>query len=203
MSFKTAYSHTMAIEGGYNFYSADSKGGETYRGISRIQNPQWEGWPLIDKYKASLPGPWRNNPLAWAPLDRMATKDKILTELEQNFYHDDFYLPYKHLPERLADKMFDTAVNVGHSRAVRILQESLNCLLPETAKLKLDGALGLKTKAALERVGIDPLLKRYAAYQRRFYELWLATERAKPFRKSAQAFYNRAAWIPSLIPIGE
>ncbi len=48
--FQKALAHTLEFEGGYANDPADS-GGETFRGISRRNWPQWEGWPLIDQAK--------------------------------------------------------------------------------------------------------------------------------------------------------
>lgn len=41
---------TLKYEGGYANVAND-KGGETYRGITRKNNPTWSGWPLVDKLK--------------------------------------------------------------------------------------------------------------------------------------------------------
>ncbi len=40
-------------EGGYTNDPVDV-GGETYRGIARRYNPQWEGWDLIDDTKPNI-----------------------------------------------------------------------------------------------------------------------------------------------------
>lgn len=48
--FKTAYKKIEAAEGGYCF-DPDDAGGETYKGISRRANPNWNGWISIDAIK--------------------------------------------------------------------------------------------------------------------------------------------------------
>lgn len=50
--FEKALKHTLEFEGGYVNDPADS-GGETFRGISRRNWPDWPGWALIDKAKAA------------------------------------------------------------------------------------------------------------------------------------------------------
>ncbi len=45
----------LSHEGGYANHPAD-KGGETYRGISRKANPNWEGWKYIDDVKRTGKG---------------------------------------------------------------------------------------------------------------------------------------------------
>ena len=41
---------TLKYEGGFADIKGD-KGGITYRGITRKNNPNWSGWPLVDKLK--------------------------------------------------------------------------------------------------------------------------------------------------------
>ena len=50
-SFKRAF--RLIIEGYEGNYSndKDDPGGETYKGISRNMNKDWEGWKIIDSYK--------------------------------------------------------------------------------------------------------------------------------------------------------
>lgn len=52
--FKTAYKKIEAAEGGYCF-DPDDAGGETYKGISRKANPNWDGWISIDAIKKAHP----------------------------------------------------------------------------------------------------------------------------------------------------
>lgn len=49
--FEPAYQKTSGNEGGYANNPADA-GGETYKGISRNNNPRWSGWKYIDGVKA-------------------------------------------------------------------------------------------------------------------------------------------------------
>jgi lysozyme family protein len=48
--FKQAHSIVMNNEGGYANDPSD-RGGETYKGISRNNFPNWKGWKLIDLHK--------------------------------------------------------------------------------------------------------------------------------------------------------
>jgi len=49
-SFDLYYPKLIAHEGGY-VNDSDDRGGETYRGISRKNFPNWEGWDEIDELK--------------------------------------------------------------------------------------------------------------------------------------------------------
>jgi lysozyme family protein len=70
-------------------------------------------------------------------------------------YRQDFWQPYKNFEDRLATKLFDLAVNLGHRRAIQILQRALRCI---GAKIEDDGVLGPVTKRAVESVNVDLLL---------------------------------------------
>lgn len=48
--FMDSYSNLRKWEGNYS-YLPDDKGGETYAGISRNYNPNWDGWEILDQYK--------------------------------------------------------------------------------------------------------------------------------------------------------
>jgi lysozyme family protein len=200
MSFESAYhGHTKGVEKGYANSSADS-GGETFRGISRVHHPRWAGWQLVDRAKAEL-GLSANATLdrisRWRPIDTLTARDPELDGLVAKFFYDEFYKRYEapEIPERLADKLFDTAVNVGHGRAAAFLQSALNCLLPADSKLAVDGALGPKTRAAIGRAPLDKILSRFCAYQRAHYERWLQNKGAA-FWSARESFLERAAWLP-------
>lgn len=98
--------HTLKYEGGYSNHPNDS-GGETYRGIARKINPDWEGWAQVDKIKQS----------------QSLTATTIITGLEPlvaNFYWQRYFLPKDF--DKLSDtdialQLFDFNVNGGYSIA--------------------------------------------------------------------------------------
>ena len=77
-NFNIAFELTSKAEGGY----ANSKydvGGETWRGISRVYHPNWQGWQIIDQYKSQ----YKNFvDYLW--------KDKQLNQLVFDFYKQNF-----------------------------------------------------------------------------------------------------------------
>src|SRR5579864_6388857 len=91
-------------EGGYAKVKRDP-GGETYCGISRKNFPQWDGWLIIDSYKAT-------NSIKWNQfLPIQALDDKV-----QDFYKDSFWdiESYQLLVNQdVADKIFQHHVNMG------------------------------------------------------------------------------------------
>jgi len=158
--FDIAYGETEIREGGYVNDPVD-KGGETHRGVSRVHNPDWDGWPIIDKIKADHPTDFKEHINVNAELEKRA----------KELYRKRYWAPIhgdKFTDQHIANKVFDTGVNLGVGTSVKYLQESLNLLnrnqtnYPDTA---VDGRLGdstLKTMATflkLENGQPDYLLK--------------------------------------------
>ena len=171
-NFKEAFTKTMVIEGEYSDHSAD-KGGETYRGISRENHPDWDGWAIIDKLK---PTDGINNQFK----DKLKSNTRLQKKVESFYkqYYWETILGDKIPNQEIAEKVFDLGVNMGVGRSVKFLQESLNLLnrnqndYPDTV---VDGGLGpltLKTiKSFLKVEKKDPsyLLKLISLFQGRQY----------------------------------
>ena len=71
--FRKALEHVLSNEGGY-VNDPDDPGGETYKGIARKMNPQWKGWPLINKRDFTNP---------------------LLADLVASFYRDNYWEPIR------------------------------------------------------------------------------------------------------------
>lgn len=135
--FSQAFAKTMVNEGGYSNDSAD-RGGETYRGISRVFFPNWSGWPIVDGWKQSGSPP--------SSLDGNANLQGQVAA----FYRVQFWNRVdgdQIANQDLANKLFDMAVNMGVGQAVKILQEMLNVVFD--ANLTVDGGFGSKSLAAI------------------------------------------------------
>lgn len=98
------------------------------------------------------------------------------------------------LNPRVRAKVFDTAVNAGHSRAIKILQQSLNKFSTTKPKLSVDGVIGPKTRLASCNVDPGKLLTTYANQQADFYRGIVA--RKPNQQKFLKGWLRRAAWIP-------
>ena len=192
MSFEKALKHMLEFEGGYANDPADA-GGETFRGISRRNWPQWPGWPLIDEAKASGA---RTAKLINARFAGDAEMERLVADL----YRVNFWRPFERLglPGRLTEKLFDTAVNMGPGRAAKLLQTAINSLGP-VVKLVVDGAIGPRTMDALGLIldtpaGEGRILAAYAEAQSTHYR---AIVKAKPSQeKFLKGWLRRAAWVP-------
>lgn len=141
--FDKAFNKTMANEGGYSFDPADV-GGETFKGISRVYHPQWPGWKIIDSAKSSSDFPKNLN------------SDEDLQQMIRAFYKKNFWDTIQ-LDEidsqKIGEELFDTAVNMGISRAGKFLQRALNYLNKNEElydDLDDDGKVGEKTLDALD-----------------------------------------------------
>lgn len=157
--FKEALAEVLKVEG---FYSddPDDLGGETIYGISRVKNPSWKGWILLDKLKTNQ--------------DVKSKKFRELVEADAEFqskFRDFYYYNYfstnaldisKISHKEIAIELFDTAVNMGVGIAPIFLQTALN-LLNRNQKdyddLLVDGLCGPVTLNAFKIARKDNVLK--------------------------------------------
>jgi lysozyme family protein len=146
--FKTAYAITMKNEGGYAKDPRDV-GGETYKGIARNYNQNWEGWRVIDHAK--------KGPRVFPDCLSLPEYAELNNEMVPNFYRErywDCYLADTIPWQIIANELFDTGVNMGTQRATLFLQRSINILkmrkhVITTDELVVDGKFGPKTHKAL------------------------------------------------------
>lgn len=126
--FKSAYRKIEVSEGGY-VNDPDDAGGETYKGISRKANPNWDGWISIDAIKKAHPTTFKGI------LKKTPELEKKVQDLYKDKYWDCFELD--DVPNQLvAEQMFDTAVNQGQTAGIKFAQRVLD--LRETGKWSLD-----------------------------------------------------------------
>lgn len=119
--FEKAYLRTKKFEGGY-VNDPDDSGGETYHGISRKFHPTWPGWKIIDEQKKKENFPKNLN-----------ERRGELLPLEKNFYKKEFWDKVwgdKISDQRVANDMYDTAVNMGVGTSIKLSQRQFK--FPET-----------------------------------------------------------------------
>ena len=124
-AYNQAFEFTVNNEGGYSNHEKDL-GKETYMGISRYYNPQWNGWEIIDNKKQSKTFP---NNLRHAPGLIQSVKDYYKLYYWDAINGDDI----TNLP--IAVKIFDMAVFLGVKKTVEYLQE---CLFVFNGDIKID-----------------------------------------------------------------
>lgn len=137
--FRTSYSITKKIEGGYA-NSKNDNGGETYKGIARKFWSEWSGWKIIDSYKKT-----------YSNFEQMLEHDSNLQSAVLAFYKQNFWneLSLDSITDQaICDEMFDTGVNCATSVAAMFLQRALNVLNCNGKKypdILVDGKIGPKT----------------------------------------------------------
>lgn len=139
--FEKAFEHLKPLEGGYSCDPADH-GGETFMGISRKYWPQWIGWKRVEQLKACEHFP------------ELLRHDAIMLEDVEDFYRMWFWTPRLALlvNQDLANWLFQISVNVGATRAIKFLQQSLD--IPD------DGRWGDQTCRAVDKADQVALLER-------------------------------------------
>lgn len=122
-NFEVAYKRTCKFEGGWVNNPGDS-GKETYKGISRVANPNWPGWTIVDSYKKKSNFP------------KNLDSDKKLQDLVKTCYKENYWNPVwgdKILNQKVANDFFDTAVNMGVGTSIKLSQRQFR--MKETGKM--------------------------------------------------------------------
>lgn len=141
MSFEQALSFILAREGGYVEHPKDP-GGATNRGVTRRTLSKWRGHEVS---REDVRG---------------------LTYIEAaKIYRYEYWQRCKcdRLPPAIAFLMFDAAVNQGVTRAIKILQKSIN--------VTVDGIIGGETLRAVGLRNPKRLMIEFAARRMRHYGL--------------------------------
>ncbi len=141
MIFERALAFVLSHEGGFSDHAKDP-GGATNYGITHKTLSKWRG--------------------------RRVTRLEVqsLTRLEASkIYRHDYWHACKceQMPPALAFIMFDTAVNQGVARTIKILQKSIGT--------KVDGLIGPVTLEAVRMRDNKRLLIEFAARRMRLYGL--------------------------------
>lgn len=164
--FSRAQPYILKGEGGYVDDPHDS-GGETYRGITRKNFPNWNGWDTVDAYK---------------PLNRgEIINSHILDSSVNEFYKVHFWDNMRGDgidSQKVANYLYDWYVNAGRN-AIKELQRVL--------KVEVDGICGPGTLKAINAAD-DTLLMRLHNARVDFYER-IATGKNAKFLKG---WLNRA-----------
>ena len=134
MTFEDAVKIILKHEGGYVNDPVDP-GGETNMGISKKKYP-------------------------YLNIKELTKKDA------EDIYFKDYWLKAKvsKVPEELRMIYFDMVVNMGKSRAVKILQQAITA---KGVKTEVDGGIGPKTISNALKSGLEP--DRLRSYRVKYY----------------------------------
>ncbi|MBF0340222.1 MAG: hypothetical protein HQL95_04585 [Magnetococcales bacterium] len=189
--FSTAFQKTMGHEGGWCNTPGD-RGGETYRGISRVFHPEWSGWSLIDACKNA----------SGIPVIQGQNLE-TLNGLVETFYRQEFWDRCgcdRIGDQAIAEELFDSAVNCGPGSAQRWLQEAVNILdvrFRLSEPVKIDGQVGPGTLAAVTRLlnhGAGPQMFRLMNLAQGAHYLELARKDPSQARFLAGGWLDRIQW---------
>lgn len=114
--FDEEFDKVILAEGGYT-NDPDDAGGETYLGISRKNNPKWSGWSKIDEIKKKY---------GTKNITSRLKKDTTITTFAKRLYKEKYWdsLELDDISSQgIAHQLFDTAVNMGITSAIRIAQQ--------------------------------------------------------------------------------
>lgn len=143
MNFDQIFKRTIAYEGGY-VDDPEDRGGETYKGISRKNHADWRGWAMIDQARNYPDFPERLD-------DIIGLNEAVLEFYSQNYWSK---LRCQDMGSmQVAQEVFDTAVNMGKSRAGKFLQQTINAFNRagrDYSNISEDGIIGPATIAALQ-----------------------------------------------------
>lgn len=148
--FAKSYKLVSDFEGSYSNSKSD-RGGETYCGIARNFFPSWAGWPILDREKQAAGG-------NIAKMKKRLENTNIMA-LVKAWYKKEWWdcLGLGSLEQKLADEIFEQAVNLGKSGCGKKVQMVCNAYnfkagSPLFTDLVVDGAIGPKTLAALSAI---------------------------------------------------
>jgi lysozyme family protein len=134
--FIPAFEKMLKDEGGYQLTTlAGDTGGMTYAGIARNPNPQWEGWPLVDRKEFG----------------------GALTTMVRNFYRTHFWDRIRGdeiQNQEIAESIFNFGVNAGVGMAAKLAQLVVGATP--------DGGIGAKTVELLNKCDGASFKKDYA-----------------------------------------
>ncbi|MDR1165759.1 MAG: hypothetical protein LBO66_07785 [Deltaproteobacteria bacterium] len=176
--FAKVLPYTLKFEGGYVF-DPDDAGGETFRGVSRVNNPRWEGWALIDAAKTVVGK-------KAVSINRHFATDPVIGDMVTKFYFKEHWTPmgWPGITPRVHAKLFDTGVHIGVTGAKKLLQRAIGVMA--------DGIIGPKTIAAAQAMGEPTLLEALSKWQMAYYKDLMARKPA--YKKYKDGWLARARW---------
>lgn len=176
-NFDLAIPLTLHYEGGYSNAKQDS-GGQTFAGISRVNNPKWQGWAIIDAYII-------NHGLSNISTDLL--NDIQLMTMVKAYYKANYWNVNRLSDindQQLAFNVFDTGVNMGTGRAAKFLQQAAN--------VTIDGNIGNKTIAAINNGNAITIYNVFNTLRKGKYDAIIADN---PFQS-----VFRASWYSRIKP---
>lgn len=154
--FDTIFEMVIPHEGFYSNVKGDT-GKETYMGISRKHNPNWDGWKIIDRYKVNGPIP-----------HDFRIPNQHLEDLAEELYLCQYWIKIKGSKIKcnaIAANLFDMYINAGKN-AIVLMQKAVQEL---GTHVEIDGIIGPKTIEAINSLPAKRLNDLYNNQRRKYY----------------------------------
>lgn len=182
MTYNDIFQKVVVLIEGIFSNDKNDPGGETIFGLTRVADPDWQGWKIVDQYKAKSGYP-KNLPY------------DVLIAVASPYYKAKYwdYAKLDQFPIVIAAEVFDQSVNIGDGIAIRHLQRALNILNHngnDYPDLIEDGNFGPNTfNAVLKNKNPDAVAKYMNSFQGEYYaEL---AERNKKFEDFTNGWAQR------------
>ena len=180
--FEKYYPLLAKSEGGYcsaeKAATFNDRGGETYLGIARNFNPDWEGWKIIDEWKAKNGEPKYNS---FIPDDRLAP----LAKAHSKKAYWDFFQADSIQNQSIAEAIVDFGFNSGVRKSAKAVQTILG--------LAADGSIGPKSLAAINSCDLQKL---FNALQENRRSVINGSKLTDSVKQSVIARVNRLTFVP-------
>lgn len=170
----------LTHEGGYSSgnekQTKGDKGKETYCGISRVYNPNWDGWKIIDKHK-----PIKYN---------AKIKDTKLEASVRQYYYTNYYYPLKceqFTSLLIAGHLFCHGVNAGIKTSAKLLQRAINNVYK--INLAVDGIVGANTLKYANGSKMKSVESEFIKLRKQYYKN--ITIKNPSQKKFLNGWYNR------------
>lgn len=178
--FQIAYTkYILPNEGGYANVLGD-KGGETYVGISRVFNPTWNGWTIIDMKKSR----YANGIIPHKTI--FPDMQFLVDQFYQNKWDRNNFGQIQ--SQDIANFLFDFYVN-SNNIAIKKIQQLVN--------VSPDGILGPQTLAAINSANASQLYTSLKKVREDFYNSLVAEDPTQS--KFLKSWMNRLATFPTLL----
>jgi len=192
-NFSIAFKKTVGHEGGYvpSDYAikVQDSGGETYMGIARNYNPEWEGWAIIDRYKAQFGVPKWNfffpESLGLSKMVEAQAKKKYWDAINGDQIQN----------QELANLLFELYWGSG-GLGIKQAQRSLNKVIDRP--VAVDGVLGKDTLTAINSADQSALYEQIYNDRKGWYE-----SKLQAGNPNAKGWLNRLAKYPVAIAVLE
>lgn len=150
--FMKAYEHVRKWEGNYSNLIHDS-GGETYAGITRKFNGEWDGWEELDKYKKSNNVKWNS----FIPEMEVHVKSYYYNEWKKGHY------------DQINDQTVAAYLFDYRNTGIIAIKHAQQILIRHGYKIKLNFRMDINTVTAINKMNPKIFLDELMESRKDFY----------------------------------